>query len=181
MLEDGIKIKRKGVALVVEVDLDLISNFVGKSALKLGVPLFKISAYTPPQGMEDDYQPVRKWYRNNLADRGGLAIFHRHDLLHYLSKAQPDAVDYLVTESEEERKQHEGWKDPESEAVEIFGWVFPTNAVNASVVPTDFSATNIKISIFKWSKLIGEVYYDVVPEQRKMYYSHNRQAKKSAD
>ena len=78
-----------------------------------------------------------------------------------------------------ERKNHEGWQEPDNEAVEIRQWIFPANAINMAKVTSDFIFENIKISVIKTDKLIGEVYYFVKPVEREIYYSQSRQAKRS--
>ena len=179
MTAEGIIRKQRNRDLILEVDLDYADRHIGKKALYLGIPIFKMHSYSPTAGFSDKYQGVRKWYRNNIDTYGGIIIFHRSDLLRYLSKAQPDAVDYLVTEDEADRNNHEGWQEPDNEAVEIRQWIFPANAINMAKVTSDFIFENIKISVIKTDKLIGEVYYFVKPVEREIYYSHSRQAKRS--
>jgi hypothetical protein len=177
-MTEGIVRKKLDRNLVLEVDLDYAEQYAGKKALPLGIPIFQMSPYIPAPGLSDNYQSIRKWYRSNIDNYGGLIIFHRSDLTRFLSKAPADAVDYLVADDETERRNHEGWVDPINEAVEIRQWIFPANAINLATVTSDFNFENVRIAIFRSGKLVGEVYYSIKLDERKIFYSHSRQSKK---
>lgn len=165
--------------LLLQVDLDFAETLVGKRVLYLGIPIFKMLPYVPPPGTTDKYEGLRKWYRHNLENPSGLFMVHRIDFQHSLSKAQPDALDYLVTEDEAEREKHEGWKEPGNEAIEIEQWIFPASAVDMATVATDFIFENIRVAVIKKEREIDEIYYLVTPNGHTLYYSQHRKSKKS--
>jgi hypothetical protein len=176
--KDVISRKEHNHDLFLGVDLDFAKTLVGKRVIYLGIPIFKIRPYAPPPGSRDTYQGLRKWYRNNIENPGGMFILHRRDLQRSLAKAQPDAIDYLVTEDEMERDKHQNWLEPGNEALEIDQWILPASAIDNALVATDFLFERIKITIIKSGVEIDEVYYSISRKERTLYYSHHRRQKK---
>jgi len=164
--------------LLLGVDLDYAETLIGKRVIYLGIPIFRILQYAPPPGPTDKYEGLRKWYRNNLQNPAGMFMLHRRDLQHSLAKAQPDAIDYLVTEDEAERDKHEGWLEPCNEAIEIDQWIVPASAVDKAIVESDFLFENIKVTYVKNDRAIEEVYYFITPNDRTLYYSSHGKPKK---
>ena len=177
---DGITRDEERNDLLLGVDLDYMDTLIGKRAPLLGIPIFRMQHYSPPPDVQDTYHGLRKWYRTNLEKYSGLFIIHRNDLHHSLGKAQPDAVDYLVTEDQAQRAAHEAWKEPENEAIEIENWVFPANAVNHATVALDFRFENIMVTVNKNNRPVAQVYYFVDQKQRAIFYSHHQKLKASA-
>jgi hypothetical protein len=177
---DGITREERRNDLLLGVDLDYMDTLVGKRAPMLGIPLFRTQEYSPPPDTSDTYHGLRKWYRTNLEKYSGLFIIHHNDLQRSLSKAQPDAIDYLITEDESERSKHEGWQEPENEAIEIENWIFPANAVNRATVSLDFNFENIKVTVHKNSTPIAEIYYFVNRKERTIFYSNQKKLKAPA-
>ncbi|MBN1374768.1 MAG: hypothetical protein JXA01_01295 [Dehalococcoidia bacterium] len=171
MEKDVITRDERGNNLLLGVDLDFAETLIGKRVIYLGIPIFKTLPYAPPPGPTDQYQAVRKWFRQNIQVSGGIFIVHRKDLQRSLSKAQSDAVDYLVTQKEDDRTKHEGWSEPGNEAIEILHWILPTAAVNKAIVTTDFMFHNIVVTIIKNAAPIVEVRYYVTPRDRTLYFS----------
>ena len=165
--------------LFIGVDLDYAETLIGKRVLYLGISIFKIHPYAPPPGPTDKYEGLRKWYRKNLENPEGVFIVNRRDLQHSLGNAQPDAVDYLVTEDETERDKHAGWLEPCNEALEIEHWILPASAIDKAVVKTDFNFETIKITILKSGLAFHEINYFVTPKERTIYYSDHGKPKKS--
>jgi hypothetical protein len=177
---DGITREEQHNNLLLGVDLDYMDTLIGKRAPMLGIPLFRTQEYSPPPDTADTYHGLRRWYRTNLEKYSGLFIIHHSDLQRSLSKAQPDAIEYLIIEDEEERNKHEGWKEPENEAVEIEQWIFPANAVNRATVSLDFNFENIKVTIYKNSITVAEIYYFVNQKERAIFYSNLKKLKAQA-
>ncbi|MBN1689386.1 MAG: hypothetical protein JW901_00015 [Dehalococcoidia bacterium] len=171
MEKDVITREERGKILLLEVDLDYAETLIGRRVIYLGIPIFKTQPYSPPPGQTDEYQAIRRWYRQNIQVSGGIFIVHRKDLQRSLSKAQPDAVDYLVIQKEEDRAKHEGWSEPGNEAIEILHWILPTHAVNKALVTTDFIFQNIIVTIQKNAAPLVEIRYFVTPRERTLYYS----------
>ena len=159
-----------GRSLRLEIDLNYAQTIVGKRPVFLSIPILRMWPYSPAPGLADKYGPVRKWYRKSLQKVGGVFIVRRIDLERSLSKAAPDAVDYLVTWNEEERKKHEGWKEPGNEAVQIADWIFPANAVNMATVTPDFEYEKINVVVLKGGEAIAEVHYYVKPKEHTLYF-----------
>ena len=177
---DGITREEQRNDLFLGVDLDYMDTLVGKRAPLLGIPIFRMQQYSPPSDIQDTYHGLRRWYRTNLEKYSGLFIIHHNDLQHSLSKAQPDAVDYLVTEGEDQRAAHESWKEPENEAIEIEHWIFPANAVNHATVALDFIFENIMVTVNKSDHPVAQIYYFVDKKQRAIFYSHHQKLKSAA-
>jgi len=177
---DGITREEQHNDLLLGVDLDYLDTLVGKRAPLLGIPVFRTQRYSPPPGSIDNYHGLRQWYRNNIEKYNGVFIIHRNDLQHSLSKAQTDAVDYLVTEDDAEREKHEGWNEPENEALEIEHWIFPANALNHATVALDFNFENIKVTVIKNSNPVAEIYYFVNQRERALFYSNRKKLKNPA-
>jgi hypothetical protein len=179
--KDVISRKEHNRDLFLGVDLNFAQTLIGKRVIYLGIPIFKIRPYSPPPGPRDEYQGLRKWYRDNIENPGGIFILHRRDLQRSLAKAQPDAVDYLVTEDEVERDRHQNWLEPGNEALEIDQWILPASAIDNALVATDFRFERIQITVIKSGIEIDDVYYSVSPKERTLYYSHHRKQKKQTN
>ncbi len=163
--------------LFIGVDLDFAETLIGKRVLYLGIPIFKTQLYAPPPGPTDKYEGLRRWYRKNIGGPGGVFIVNRRDLKRSLANAQPDAVDYLVTEDEAEREKHPGWLEPGNEAIEIEQWILPASAIDKAVVDTDFNFETIKVTLIKGDHAIEEVNYFITPSDRTLYYSDHGKPK----
>jgi len=175
---DLITREERQIDLLLGVDLDFAETQIGKRVLYLGIPIFKTHPYSPPPGPTDKYEGLRKWYRRNIETSSGIFIVHRIDLQRSLAKAQPDAVDYLVTENENERAKHEGWLEPGNEAVEIENWILPAGAIDKALLETDFRFKNIEVTLYKGGVAIEELMYFVPPKERTLYFSyHGKPAK----
>jgi hypothetical protein len=180
-MEDGlIPEKMPGRKMVLSVELEAAERLIGIRAHYLGIPIYEVSPYSPPRGPTDGYEGLRKWYRNNIESMGGVCILHRSDLQRSLAKAQPDALEYLVTEDASERAKHEGWLEPGNEAIEIEQWIFPANAVTNSIVASDFNYEIIIVSVIKDGREIDRVYYFVKRKERLLTYSHHFWGQKPA-
>ena len=177
---DGITREEKRNDLLLGVDLDYMDTLIGKRAPMLGIPIFRIQQYSPPPDSVDTYHGLRRWYRTNLEKYSGVFILNHIDLQHSLSKAQPDAIEYLTIEDEAERAQHEGWNEPENEAIEIEQWIFPANAVNRAIVALDFNFDNIQVTAYKNSIPVAEIYYFVNQKERTLFYSNLKKLKARA-
>lgn|GEM_PF-2910065 len=164
--------------LFIGVDLDFAETLIGKRVLYLGIPIFKTLPYAPPPGPTDKYEGLRKWYRKNIEGPGGMFIVNRRDLQRSLANAQPDAVDYLVTEYEEVRDKHAGWLEPVNEAIEIEQWILPASAIDKAIVDTDFNFETIKVTLVKGDHEIEEVNYFITPKEHTLYYSDHGKPKK---
>lgn len=178
MEKDVVTREERHLDLLLGVDLDYAETQIGKRVIYLGIPIFKTHPYMPAPGPTDKYEAVRRWFRQNIQVSGGIFIVHRKDLQHSLAKAQPDAVDYLITEDETERAKHEGWLEPGNEAVEIAGWILPTEAVTGALVTTDFRFENIHVTLNKNGSPIEQVFYFIKPKERTLYYSHRGKGNK---
>ena len=107
-----------------------------------------------------------------------MFIVNRRDLQRSLANAQPDAVDYLVTEYEEVRDKHAGWLEPVNEAIEIEQWILPASAIDKAIVDTDFNFETIKVTLVKGDHEIEEVNYFITPKEHTLYYSDHGKPKK---
>jgi hypothetical protein len=177
--KDVISRKEHNQDLFLGVDLDFAQTLIGKRVIYLGIPIFKVRPYSPPPGPRDEYQGLRKWYRHNIENPEGVFIVHRRDLQRSLAKAQPDAVDYLVTEDEVERDKHPNWLEPGNEALEIDQWILPASAIDNALVATDFRFERIQITVIRNGREIDYVYYSVSRQERTLYYSHHGKQKKA--
>ncbi len=180
MEQELIPEKMPGRKIVVPAELEAAERLKGVRSHYIGIPIHSMFPYKPQPGPADGYEGVRRWYRRNIEDMGGLSIMHRSDMQRTLAKAQPDAVEYLVTEDDAARSNHPGWCEPNNEAIEIAQWIFPANAVNKAVVAKDFNFEIIIVSVKSNDKELDRVYYFVDLKDHTLTYSHHFRGKRPA-
>jgi hypothetical protein len=181
MSQEIIPEKMPGRKMVVPVDLDAPESLMGVRSHYTGIPIYTVHQYEAPPGPTDNYEAIRKWYRNNTQKLGGIYVLHKSDLEKTLAKApQADALDYLLVEDEAERAKHDGWREPGNEAIEIAHWIFPANAINKAILAHDFDYDIVIVSVRKSDKEIDRVYYFVDAHEHIIKYSHHFRGKRPA-
>jgi hypothetical protein len=170
--------KMPGRKIVLPAELDFAARLVGVRSHYIGIPIYKMLPYARPPGPTDDYKIVRKWYRKNIEDMGGVSIMHKSDLQKALVKAQADSLEYLVTEDEAARALHTNWHEPNNEAIKIADCIFPANAVNKAVVAQDFNYEIVIVSVKSNEKEIDRVYYFIDLKDHTIRYSHHFRGKR---
>lgn len=170
---DLIPERMPGRRIVLLAELDAAKEMMGLGSYYLGLPIYKMHEHVSPPDTRDEYGGLRNWYRKNIKAMGGVYTIHRSEMRLGLTWAKADAVEYLVTEDEEERAKHEGWREPGNEAIEIAHWIFPANAINEALVPSDFNYEIVIVSVRMHDKEIDRIYYFVKPHEHIITYSHH--------